>query len=200
MQPTERVSLDFDEFNTESCCDLVTLYDGDSGKAQLIAKLSGTYLKAPTGFNSTQRFMYIRFVSDDSITYRGFSASYTTATSGDPCSPETRPLELEDHGTFTSPNYPSYYSSNSDCQWMLIAGNESAVVVIHFTNFETESCCDKVNLFDGDSTKSKLIASLSGTNVTPQQKFRSTQPYLFVRFTSDDSITTLGFTASFNTE
>ena len=76
------VTLDFTEFNTESCCDTVNIYDGDSTKARLIAKLSGSYVTPPTGLNTTQRYMFIRFTTDDTITARGFAANYQTTSIG----------------------------------------------------------------------------------------------------------------------
>lgn len=74
------VILDFDDFSTESCCDIVYVYDGDSAKSQLIASVSGTPASMPTGIESTQRYMYVRFATDDSTIGRGFSASFRSAT------------------------------------------------------------------------------------------------------------------------
>lgn len=74
--------LEIIEFDTESCCDHLYIYDGDSAKAPLIASLSGAYTESPGRFNSSQRFMYIRFRSDDTITGRGFVATYTTSSPG----------------------------------------------------------------------------------------------------------------------
>lgn len=71
----------FTDFSTESCCDSVYIYDGYDTKAPLIARLFGSYTTPPGGFNSTQQFIYIRFVSDDSITDRGFSVTYESMTS-----------------------------------------------------------------------------------------------------------------------
>jgi len=73
--------LTFTEFSTEACCDFVTIYDGDSTKSPLIASLSGT-LAMGTQYNSTQRYMFIRFSSDNTVSGRGFSANYRSTTQG----------------------------------------------------------------------------------------------------------------------
>ena len=70
------VVVDFDVFDTESCCDKMNIYDGDNNKSPSIITLSGSYQTPPTGVASTQMFMFLRFTSDDSITGRGFTASY----------------------------------------------------------------------------------------------------------------------------
>lgn len=70
------ILLDFDDFNTESCCDYVEIYDGSNSKAPLIRTLSGTFTTPPGGFSSSQRYMFVEFTSDSSIVRRGFSARY----------------------------------------------------------------------------------------------------------------------------
>jgi hypothetical protein len=72
--------LDFTDFDTESCCDKVTINDGESSKAPLIATLSGLYGTPPGGYRTTQRYLFLRFVSDDSITSRGFRATFLSVT------------------------------------------------------------------------------------------------------------------------
>jgi len=74
------VSLDFTVFQTESCCDFVYVYDGDSTKSTLLQTLSGTI--NPDRIISTQRSLFIRFTSDPTDTDIGFAATYTTSASG----------------------------------------------------------------------------------------------------------------------
>lgn len=70
------IILDFDDFNTESCCDYVEIYDGSNSKAPLIKTLFGTFTTPPGGYNSSQRYMFVKFTSDSSTVRRGFSARY----------------------------------------------------------------------------------------------------------------------------
>lgn len=68
------IELLFYEFATESSADYVSVYDGDSTSAPLIGQFSGSSLPAPITSSSTK--LYVRFTSDSSVLYRGFTARY----------------------------------------------------------------------------------------------------------------------------
>jgi trimeric autotransporter adhesin len=72
------ITLSFRVFDTESCCDRVMLYDGMDALAPLLASLSGIALTTPN-YTSTQRYMYVSFTSDSSVTSIGFNATFTTS-------------------------------------------------------------------------------------------------------------------------
>ena len=72
------VQVDFTFFATEACCDTLILFDGDSVKAPRVAVLAGSLVPPPSGLNSTQKFMFVRFSSDSADAARGFSATYTS--------------------------------------------------------------------------------------------------------------------------
>jgi len=74
------------------------------------------------------------------------------------------------------------------------------VVTLDFTFFSTESCCDFVELHDGDSVKSPAIVKLSGFLSPPPGGFNSTQRNMFIRFTTDSTITDRGFSAVYSSE
>lgn len=78
----QTITLNFDFLNTESCCDIIYLYDGDSIKASLIASVSGAPSTPPGGFESTQQYMFVRFITDSTDTASGFSASYISTKPG----------------------------------------------------------------------------------------------------------------------
>lgn len=71
----QTVTIDFDNFNTDQCCDIVYIYDGDSDKAPLIGTFVDVY---PESRTSTQRYLYVKFVTDEANVSTGWSASYTT--------------------------------------------------------------------------------------------------------------------------
>jgi len=198
LEETGLVALQFDAFSTEECCDFVYLYNGDSSKSPLIQTLSGS-LPVPVGiFNTTQRYLYIRFRSDESDTDTGFTATFATTNSGDPCAPESRPRQLTGYeGKLFSSNYPENYDNNADCQWLIYVPVENGTVNLIFLDIDTESCCDAITVLDGNTIKSKLIVSLSGTGPLVPAGYNSTQQYMFVRFVSDESITARGFRAEF---
>jgi hypothetical protein len=71
----QAVSLRFYSALTQSCCDFVYIYDGYDMSASLLARLSGNFT-ASTTYNSTQSYMYLRFVTDNSVSAQGFAAEF----------------------------------------------------------------------------------------------------------------------------
>jgi len=71
----KRILLAFDVFDTEADYDYLEVYDGASEAAPLIQTLSGS--AAVADIESTGNSLYLRFVSDYSFRYDGFSATYT---------------------------------------------------------------------------------------------------------------------------
>ena len=68
------IELLFYDFTTESSLDYVSVYDGDSTSAPLIGQFSGSSLPAPITSSSTK--LHVRFISDGSVVYTGFTARY----------------------------------------------------------------------------------------------------------------------------
>jgi hypothetical protein len=70
------VAIRFYVFETESGRDVLSLYDGRSeAYSGLIATLSGMP-NTPFNYYSTGEYMYIRFVTDSTVTKTGFSANF----------------------------------------------------------------------------------------------------------------------------
>ena len=79
-----------------------------------------------------------------------------------------------------------------DCYWYF---SSDAKLQLAFVSFNTESCCDRVSVYDGDSTSSPLIGQFSGSSLpTP---ITSSSNELYVRFTTDGSVVNSGFVASY---
>ena len=74
----QAVSLSFNFFETDSCCDFVVVYDGDSDASRQLASLAGSYSPPPSGVVTTQQYMYMKFTSDRFNAYQGFQAAYTS--------------------------------------------------------------------------------------------------------------------------
>ncbi len=81
------------------------------------------------------------------------------------------------------------------CVWTLTA-TPGQVLQLDFTAFSTESHFDFVTIFDGPSTSSPILASVSGGSLT-QTWYRSTGGVMFIRFATDQSVTSSGFSATF---
>lgn len=67
-----------------------------------------------------------------------------------------------------------------------------AQLVISFTSFNTEACCDDLTVYDGVGTSGTILGTYAGTNLPGD--IITTTPITFV-FDSDGSVTRSGFTA-----
>jgi CUB domain len=53
---------------------------------------------------------------------------FVVQTATPACSASSRPLNLTGNsGSLTSPLYPSYYSNNADCQWLIVSPSADTV-------------------------------------------------------------------------
>ena len=94
--------------------------------------------------------------------------------------------------TIKSPGYPSHYSNHENCTWKLVSSHR---IGLTFASFVTESCCDFLYVYDGDSTSSPQILKWSGGKTG--REVNSTGQHLFLKFTTDYSVTYTGFTINF---
>ena len=67
-------SLTFDEFATEQGFDILSIYDGPSADAPMLARLSGTIMPDP--IVTTGRSVFLHFVSNDNTPAVGFRISF----------------------------------------------------------------------------------------------------------------------------
>nr|XP_039273338.1 deleted in malignant brain tumors 1 protein-like [Styela clava] len=95
---------------------------------------------------------------------------------------------------FFSPGYPMGYPSGMDCQWVIEAPPGHQVEIV-FVEVLTESCCDIIELRDGNSSSSGLLATYRG-NVT-ESIYVSSFGSIFVRFKTDESYEDNGFAAEY---
>lgn len=74
------ITLTFSNFNTELNNDGVIVYDGANNSAPVLGQFSGTSI--PNAVTSTGGSMYVEFVSNVSNRKQGWTANYTTLTTG----------------------------------------------------------------------------------------------------------------------
>ncbi|XP_024153133.1 deleted in malignant brain tumors 1 protein isoform X1 [Oryzias melastigma] len=98
-------------------------------------------------------------------------------------------------GTFSSPNYPSYYNDNSYCVWQLRASHNQRIYLV-FTFLQLDTCCscDYISVYDGPSVSSPRLAKVCNNG---SSAFFSTSEYMTVVFQTDGSVVARGFTAEF---
>jgi Zn-dependent metalloprotease len=191
------ITLNFTAFDLEqassdgnSIYDVVEIYDGTSANAPLIGKFTGSSI--PSSVSSSGGNMFIRFLSDYSNTYQGWSANYTS-TQNSFCNPSTSILTAPS-GTFTDGSGVEEYANNSECSWLIQPPNTNTVT-LSFSSFDTELNYDGVIIFDGINTNAPILGQFTGSSIP--QSVSSTGGSMLVLFLSDETIRGNGWVASY---
>ena len=100
------------------------------------------------------------------------------------------------YGNFVSPNYPDNYPDNLNCSWGITVPSGYRVQV-DFDTFEVEDTHDYLRIYNGPSSSSPQLASLTGSLSTPCTLF-SSGPSLWFNFVTDSTVTKKGFKASYS--
>ncbi|XP_028834623.1 CUB and sushi domain-containing protein 3-like isoform X3 [Denticeps clupeoides] len=96
-------------------------------------------------------------------------------------------------GTFTSPNFPIQYESNSQCIWIITASNPNKVIQINFEEFDLEIGYDTLTIGDGSEVGDSrtIIQVLTGSFVPDLIVSMTNQMWLHLQ--SDESVGSIGF-------
>ncbi|XP_051920530.1 CUB and sushi domain-containing protein 3-like isoform X1 [Hippocampus zosterae] len=96
-------------------------------------------------------------------------------------------------GTFTSPNFPIQYESNSQCLWIVTASDPNKVIQINFEEFDLEIGYDSLTIGDGGEVgdSKTIIQVLTGSFVPDLIVSMSHQMWLHLQ--SDESVGSIGF-------
>ena len=111
------------------------------------------------------------------------------------CQPE---VHTSPSGIIKSPGYPNEYHNNANCVYNITV-QEGKRIKIDFSTFEVEGSSthcpyDKLIIFEGDSVDP--TAKLCGSGA---KTFQSRRNKLFMRFTTDGSVTKRGFFGRYET-
>lgn len=121
-----------------------------------------------------------------------FKLGFTTSP---PPSGSCNTVLYESSGTFNDGSGTSNYSNNTDCSWLIQPQNASSIV-LHFNSFATETMNDIVSVYDGSDASYKSLGTYSGNTLPPY--FVSSGGSMFVKFTTNGSITAAGWDATYN--
>ncbi|XP_071942939.1 cubilin-like isoform X2 [Antedon mediterranea] len=187
--------LAFDIENVDDCQhDYLELFDGIDDTAVLIAKLCGSDL--PDVYYSTSNHMFIRILSDNSVSSTGFEANFDTACGG------RRDATVD--GVVKSSNYPNNYNANQNCSWVIESDNPGDRITLTFTHIDieesTDGLCahDNVNVFNGNDEYAPLVIGPYCGTVLPQA-FTSYSAAVTITFLSDGSVQKTGFRVTYTT-
>ncbi|CAD6194686.1 unnamed protein product [Caenorhabditis auriculariae] len=104
------------------------------------------------------------------------------------------------HGVISSPNYPNMYPPSTKCYYYITA-EPGKVLSFKFSQYDLETCCDYVTIYDGPSVNSKVLAQFGGpkTNLTtPSGTYYTTTRNAVVTFQSNEVIQRSGFSFTYN--
>lgn len=191
------VTLNFTAFNIEqpstdgnSIYDLVEVFDGTSSSAASLGKFTGSNI--PQAITSTGGSMFVKFTSDFSDTYQGWTANYTS-TQNSYCNSTTTSLTATS-GAFTDGSGVDKYANNSECTWLIQPTNANTIT-LSFSSFDTELNYDGVIVFDGTNSSAPVLGQFTGT--TLPTSVTSSGGSMFVAFISDESFRSNGWNASY---
>ncbi|XP_047455679.1 cubilin [Mugil cephalus] len=196
QEPFNHVTLSFTDFELErlnSNCshDAVQILDGDNYQAPSIGRYCGSEIPHPvTSFSNS---LVVNFLSDASVSKRGFRATYSASTSS--CGGQM----VMENGAFNSPNFPDAYPPNVECVW-IISSSPGNRVQLSFIMFHLQGGPDCVNDYleirEGNST-GPLVGRFCGETL-PSNYTSLTAHILWVKFISDSTTSGAGFRATFS--
>lgn len=191
------VTLNFTAFNLEqastdgnSIYDVVEVYDGTSSSARLLGKFTGNNI--PQSVSSTGGSLFVKFTSDISGTYQGWSSNYTS-TQNSYCNSSTSTL-TSSSGTITDGSGVDKYANNTECSWLIQPANANSVT-LNFTSFDTELNYDGVIVFNGANSSAPVLGQYTGTTLPPS--VTSSGGSMYVVFLSDEALRSNGWSANY---
>ncbi|XP_006822509.1 uncharacterized protein LOC100366935 [Saccoglossus kowalevskii] len=98
------------------------------------------------------------------------------------------------NGSFTSPDYPSEYPNDCNCQFLITLPLGYHIQLL-FVDFYVEPDYDFVYVYDGADTSADTIGSYTGSQSS--LLITSSINNLFIVFESDSAVSYRGFTASY---
>ncbi|MFM2284859.1 MAG: hypothetical protein RLZZ543_356 [Bacteroidota bacterium] len=193
------VQLSFTSFGTESCCDRLIIYDGNTTAASILGTYAGTTSPGTiTTTGASGGCVTLFFHSDGSVVNTGFSADVSCV----PCPPA---LTLGQGGAtltgcsgiLVDPGAAGNYPDNASVTQTFCSGVAGQCVSLTFTSFDTEATFDNLSVYDGPTTSAELLGVFSGTSI-PQPVASSTNSTgcLTLVFNTNNSVNSTGFQAN----
>ncbi|MDR6302205.1 M4 family metallopeptidase [Mesonia maritima] len=103
----------------------------------------------------------------------------------------------EQTGTFSDGSNSEEYGNLTHCTWIITPPNANQIT-LNFTAFDTEQGYDKVLVYDGPDTSYSLLGTWSGTTIPQTINTTDGTGAMTVVFTSDESSTETGWTATYS--
>ncbi|KAG8252010.1 hypothetical protein J6590_068218 [Homalodisca vitripennis] len=186
----DKIQITFNKFDLEEttpCDDFLEVRDGASRTSPMVGQWCGSNL--PPDFTSSSNELTIIFHSDLIFGGSGFTLHYKPVCGG---------IFTGSTGEIRSPNYPLPYSSERKCVY-IINTPPSTAIHLQFKDFDIEMLTgcnyDYLEVWDGDNSNSTKLGTFCGDQ-KPADIF-SSHNFLYITFTSDDSVMNRGFLAQY---
>ncbi|KAK2718001.1 protein tolkin-like [Artemia franciscana] len=193
--PGHRIKLIFNEFEMEphqECAyDHIAIYDGESNDKPTLGRFCGSKIPHPIIASASQMFMV--FKSDGSVQRKGFQATHATVCGGH-LSATSEAKTFYSHAKYGDSNY----ENREDCDWIIEApyGKNVRVKFLSFELEDEQECSyDYVEIFAGYDDSGPSYERYC--SVHAPQEIISLGEALMIRFRSDDTIVSKGFSASY---
>lgn len=189
-----QLEVSFSSFQLEPGFDFLYVHDGTTTAAPLIGAYTGNTLPPDVRSTSDGGELTFNFVTDGSGLGQGWEASVT-------CVPAEHFVIMDDgsestcDATFLDPGRFGDYDVDADYVLTLspeFAGNKMHV---SFSAFDIESGFDFLDVYDGPTTGSSLLISLSGSSLPSDLVATGSGGELTFHFTSDGTINASGWEA-----
>ncbi|CAG0918336.1 unnamed protein product [Notodromas monacha] len=172
----EKIRLHFVTFALESsysgCSyDYVEIREGGEPDGPLVGKYCGN--NVPPDYVSLSNRLFVKFHADQSISYTGFRAQYSTLCGGD---------FRSETGVLKSPYHPDPYPHDKECDYVIALPGPFRYA----------------NIRDGDLPTSPLIGKFCGGPDETPDPIISSANYLYVMFRTDGSVANHGFLANYS--
>ena len=194
---TDRLQFTFlRPYSSLGAGDTLFIYDGSSTAAPLLfIHVANSSFE---DFISSGTCVTFRFKSDATTTTAGWAGQFQ-CTSASPTAPVfnmSAGTRFVCSGTFYDTGGPSGSYLNGENRTQTFASYNGERISVNFSLFALENGNDFLWVYDGPSTAYPLIATYTGSN--SPGVITSTGTSLTFRFTSDGSVTSSGWTASFS--
>ncbi|XP_057337332.1 cubilin-like isoform X2 [Microplitis mediator] len=181
------VSFDL-EYHDKCLTDYVKLLENYEGTVVEVGRYCGD--KLPPIVTSQGPTLTLVFNSDSTITSEGFVVNYLFIDASKVCGGRY----YSPRGVIKSPDYPNYYPSNRNCEWIIETQNKYQIElkIIKFQVEDHHYCSyDYLEIRNGGYDTSPLIGKFCGDQIPRQIMSFTNQIYL--KFVSDGSRGDEGF-------
>lgn len=184
-----RLCFNFQSYDTESCCDYLEIYDGNSTAYPLIGRFLGS--NSPGIITSAGSSLTFKFYSNGSVNAGGWAASISCSGAPLPAYNMTSGTISICSAVFYDNGGPTGNYPDNENRIMTFCSGDNSFIKIRFTDFDL-SPEDSLWVYDGTFAISNLIAVLTGSAI-PEEISSITGSCLIFWFKSNSATNLSGW-------